>query len=217
MAKSGISGDRVSIIPHGVFSIYQKVHQREVRAGISAHEKVILCFGFIRHYKGLDVLIVALAQFPKELLQESRLLVAGAPIIDVSPFQRLAAHLEVKDRIIWDLRYIPDEEVGTYFAAATVVVFPYREIDQSGPLHIAIAFGKPIVATATGGFPNIVDDGVHGYLVPPEDPHALSLALQRVLSDKERAQDMSVAVRRLADTLSWDAISCKTAALYRSL
>ena len=95
-----------------------------------------------------------------------------------------------------------------------VVACPYRAIDQGGPVHIAIEFERPIVASNIGGTPEILSDGVHGYLVPPEDPGAFARALERVLTDRERTREMSHAVGRLADSLSWEVISRKTIAVY---
>jgi len=217
IAKFGVQEDRVSVIPHGVYDIYKKGSQGELGASLRGNGQTILFFGMIRYYKGLDVLITALSKLSNERLPRWRLVVAGVPFVDIGALKRLATELGINERITWELRYIPDQEVGEYFSEATVVVLPYREIDQSGPLHIAMAFAKPVVATDIGGFPDIVQDAVHGYLVPPEDPVALSGALERILTDNERTHEMSLAMGRLADSLSWDVISGKTVALYRGL
>ena len=162
-------------------------------------------------------MIKALSKLPDKLFQQSRLVVAGVPNIDIQRLQQLAVKLGVDERISWDLRYIPDEEVAGLFGQATVVAFPYREIDQSGALHIAIGFGKPIVATAVGGTPEILSDGVQGFLVPPDDPDALSVALARILGDDDLAVEMSAAVRRLAESKSWEVISKQTIDVYKDL
>ena len=217
IAKTGIPENMITIIPHGVFDSYRTLVQREPKVIKNGDEKVILAFGTIEWYKGLDVLIKALSKLPDKLFQQSRLVVAGVPNIDIQRLQQLAVKLGVDGRISWDLRYIPDEEVAGLFGQATVVAFPYREIDQSGALHIAIGFGKPIVATAVGGTPEILSDGVQGFLVPPDDPDALSVALARILGDDDLAVEMSAAVRRLAKSKSWEVISKQTIDVYKDL
>lgn len=215
--KAGISSNKIDIIPHGVFQCYQKEVNSPLKNMDAQEDKIILFFGVIKDYKGLDLLIASLAKLSEELLQKSRLLVAGYPFIDIEPLRRLATELGVLNKITWDLRFIPEDEVSSYFEAATVIVFPYREIDQSGAMHIALAFSKPIVATKVGGFPEILQDGVHGYLVEPDDPLGLAIALNRILTDPARIHKMSLAVRNLADTLSWDMVARKTIHIYKKV
>jgi glycosyltransferase involved in cell wall biosynthesis len=220
MTKTGLPDERVSVIPHGVFNSFSDPVDGKLEAESIADEGaeyVILAFGVIEHYKGIDVLITAVSKLPEALLERTRLVVAGSPNMDTAPLQELAVELGIQDRITWDLRYIPDEEVNPLFARATVAAFAYREIDQSGSLHIAIGSGNPIVATAVGGTPEILTDGVHGFLVPPEDPDAFAQALTRILDNEELANDMSAAVKRLGDDLSWDSVSRRTIDIYTRL
>lgn len=217
LRKAGISSNKVEIIPHGVFECYKKGVNHQLKVVDAKEDKIILFFGVIKDYKGLDILIAALSKLPDELLQKSRLLVAGYPFINIEPLRRLATELGVIDRITWDLRFIPEDEVSSYFDAATVIVFPYREIDQSGAMHIALAFSKPIVATKVGGFPEILQDGVHGYLVEPDDPSGLALSLKRILTNPSQIHKMSLAVHSLADSLSWDMIALKTINIYEKV
>ncbi|MFH1559937.1 MAG: glycosyltransferase family 4 protein [Chloroflexota bacterium] len=225
IAKAGVPDERVTVVPHGnrmqgrfygMPSSNKLGEHSDLSAKTGGAEKVVLFFGVIKPYKGLDVLIAALSNLPEDVLQKCRLVIAGMPFMDVEPLQRQAAELGVNERITWDLRYIPDEEVWSYFAEAAVAVFPYREIDQSGAFHIAIEFEKPLIATDIGGFPEFVTDGVDGYLVPAENTVALAHALERVLADEEQRHQMSLAVGRLADSLSWGVISHKTVSVYKT-
>jgi glycosyltransferase involved in cell wall biosynthesis len=215
--KTGISSNKIDIIPHGVFQCYQKEVNSPLKNMDAQEDKIILFFGVIKDYKGLDLLIASLAKLPEELLRKIRLVVAGYPFIPIEPLRRLAIELGVIDRITWDLRFIPENEVSSYFETATVVVFPYRAIDQSGAMHIALAFSKPIVATKVGGFPEILQDGVHGYLVEPDDSFGLAIALNRILTDPVRIHKMSLAVSNLADSLSWNMVARKTIHTYKKI
>jgi len=132
--------------------------------------------------------------------------------------QRLARQLQIEDRVDWILRPIRESEVPSLFRSATAVVLPYREIDQSGVLMTAIAFGKPILATQVGGIPETIQDGVHGYLVPPEDPDSLAVAADRLLEDAECRKRMEMAVRDLCNgKLSWTSVASGTVGLYQDL
>jgi len=116
------------------------------------------------------------------------------------------------------LRPIAESEVPELFRSATAVVLPYREIDQSGVLMTAIAFGKPVLATRVGGVPEVVQDGIHGYLVPPDDAQELALASDRLLSSRERRQNMERSMRSLREgKLAWANIASKTLDLYRDI
>lgn len=86
----------------------------------------------------------------------------------------------------FDFRYIPDSEIATYFAAADVVLAPYRSEAQSGVILTAFHFERPVIATTVGGIPEIVEDGKNGYLIPPEDPEALARAVDRFFTLADR-------------------------------
>jgi len=213
--------EQISVIPHGALDYYLKLgdgYAEDTTDHAVTKEQIILFFGVIKPYKGVDVLMRAFSQLPKALLEKSQLWIVGYLRMDIRPLQELAERLGIAGRIRWDLRFIPEEEVTMIFKKATVVVLPYREIDGSGALMTALPFGKPIIATKVGGFPEILKDGVHGYLVNPDDHFALAEALQRILSQPELAQRMGRAVRELAmGEFSWDTIAHKTVQLYQSL
>ncbi len=115
------------------------------------------------------------------------------------------------------LRFVSGAELAGAFRAADLVVLPYREIDQSGVLFTALAFGKPLLLTSVGGFPEIAATGA-AELVPPGDPDALANAISALLADDQRLARMAAASRAAADgPYGWDAIAERTLALYAGL
>jgi glycosyltransferase involved in cell wall biosynthesis len=195
----GLDPAAVHVIPHGVLDNLAATPPVPLFAKT---RPVVLFFGLIRPYKGLDVLLEAW----REANPDAELWVVGMPRMDASfihgPNVRTA------------LRFVSGGELAGAFAAADLVVLPYREIDQSGVLFTALAFGKPLLLTAVGGFPEI--DGAE--LVAPGDPHALAQALTALLADPEKLARMAAASRATAEgDYSWDRIAQRTLALYAGL
>jgi glycosyltransferase involved in cell wall biosynthesis len=210
--------DRIHIIPHGVLDYYLALENSGEAPQISSSSQVVMFFGNIETYKGLDILIRAFARLPADLLARTQLAVAGSPNIDIAPLRRLARDLGIEGRMDWRLGYVREEEVPQLFRSAAIVALPYRAIDQSGVLMTALAFGKAIVASRTGGFPEVIKDGVHGILVTPGDVPELTVALQNLLADPARRQSMERATSQLARTeLSWATSAQKTIDLYEAV
>lgn len=138
---------------------------------------VLLFFGLIRAYKGLDVLIDALAGLPNHV----HLLVAGEFYEDEQAYRDQVSRLGLADRVHIHAGYVPDADVRVFFSAADVVVQPYRHATQSGVVQTAFQFGRPVVVTRVGGLPDMVRDGVDGVVVAPDDPAALTAGLERVI------------------------------------
>lgn len=212
---------KISIVPHGIFDYYKNIRNETQKQDIvrkTNPNKIILFFGLIKPYKGLDFLIKAFSLLPNKLLKETRLLVAGYPKMSINIFKELAMQLGVADLIIWDLRFIPEEEVPLIFESAYVVALPYLKIDQSGVLMTALAFKKPIVAFKVGGFLEVLKDGVTGYLVEPGNIYGLSKALRQILSRPQIAQQMSRSIEKMIeDDLSWESVAKKTVQIYKFL
>lgn len=215
--KVGVAPSRIAVIPHGVLNYYSRDDAPTLRpSGDGCCE--LLFFGTLKPYKGLDVLIRSLSLLPPRLRCLARLRVASYPATSPEPYVRLAEALGVSESIAWDLRFVPENEVAALFRRASVVVLPYREIDQSGVLMTALAFAKPVILTRVGGFPETIQDGIHGLLVEPDDPVALATALASVLVDPRRLDAMSDAIVELSgSTLSWDRVACQTAEVYAKL
>lgn len=205
--------DLKSIIPNAIYK--RAVHptynafrmtgisKKEARKvlGIAEDEKVMLFFGFVRKYKGLDYLIKAMPRI-KERLDKCRLLIVGDFGDDKEEYIESIQDNGIKDVVDVHDGYIPDKEVEKYFAACDTVVLPYVSATQSGIVQIAYGFDKPVIATDVGGLPDVVSDGITGYLVKQEDPDALAEAVVRLLSSD--LSEFEANVRKEADRFSWD-------------
>ena len=209
---------RISVLPHGVLETPRTGMSRptaRLKLGIAGDARVILCFGNIRPYKGVDVLLRAFAQIAADD-PRAQLVIAGQPWGDWTPYQRLIDELGIDKRILRRLEYIPSSDVESYFVAADVVALPYTHFDaQSGVGTRALPFGRPLVVTNTGGLPDLVleDEAI----VPSGDAGALARALERVLGDQSLQDRMAVDSLALAASLGWDAIAERTVAIYAAV
>jgi glycosyltransferase involved in cell wall biosynthesis len=176
----------------------------------------ILYFGAIKPYKGVDVLIeagIAMAATRRDF----RITIAGRPFQSLDALRARIAKAGATDLFHFDLDYIPDDRLAAYLMAASVVVFPYREIDGSGALSHAIRFGKPIVASSVGGF---AEAPFKDYLelVNPEDANALATLLMTLLDTPDRLEVLARRTSALQELLpSWTdyALACRSA--YREI
>ncbi|HEY2142296.1 MAG TPA: glycosyltransferase [Solirubrobacteraceae bacterium] len=204
-SELGVDPDRVHVIPHGVFS--HLAHAPPHPPPFETDKPVVLCFGLMRPYKGIDVLLEAWRG-----IDDAELWVAGRPRMDISSLRASAP-----PNVRFVPRFITDEELPAYFRRADVVVLPYREIDQSGVLFTALAFAKPLLLTDVGGFPEVAAIGA-ARTVPAGDPDALRLALRELLDDPAALAAMAERSRAAAEgKYSWDSIARETLALYESL
>lgn len=145
------------------------------KLGLAINEEYILFFGFIRDYKGLDLLLYAMADERVRNLN-MKLIVAGEFYTDAKPYADLIEQLGIRDRLILKTDFIPDDEVRNYFCAADMVVQPYKHATQSGVTQICYHFDRPMLVTNVGGLPEIVPHGKVGYVVEPE-PKAIADAI----------------------------------------
>jgi len=212
LAELELSPECVHIIQHGVSSLFfsqaQNVGLTE-RYGIEVSDRVVLFFGNLRVSKGVPDLLRAFALIENDKYR-AKLVIAGYPTqsVDVHELRELARALGIERRTIFDIRYIPNQEVSELMNLATVVVFPYLSATQSGPLMVAHAFGRPVVATSVGNFPEVVKDGCTGFLVPPASPPALAEALQRILEAPDLAKKMGEDAKALAERqYSWNTVA----------
>jgi hypothetical protein len=199
----------VHVYPHPLYDMFAGAGEpspAEARAalGLPADAPVALFFGFVRPYKGLDDVLAALARVRAQGL-DLRLVVAGEFWDDVARCRARAQELGVAEAALIVNRYIPNEEVPRYFAAADVVVLPYREATQSGIAAMAYGFGRPVVATSAGGLADAVLDGVTGLLVPPSDPEALAAALVRFFREGW-GERLAEGVAKHRETISWEGL-----------
>lgn len=162
-------------------------------------EQVALFFGHVRPFKGLDIALQAVAKSEGVWT----LFVAGEVWWnDEETYRESIATLGIADRVTLDFRFIPDDEIAAVFAASDVVVAPYRREAQSGVALAAFHFRRPVIATSVGGLPEIIEEGVNGFLVPPEDPTALAAALDHFFSRTDR-REMETQAAESASRYSW--------------
>lgn len=216
LEQGWVAPERIHLIPHGVLSYYRSL--APAQPPVAGEQQVVLFFGSIEAYKGLDILVEAFALLPGDLRNSTRLLIAGKPGIDMEPIRERARALGIDHMIQWELRYLHEEEIPQLFDQASLVALPYTDIDQSGVMMTALAFGTPVVASRVGGFGETITDGVHGRLTPPGDIPALAGALEGVLRDKAKQEAMRAAIRELSrGPLSWTSIARKTLEVYSHL
>jgi D-inositol-3-phosphate glycosyltransferase len=141
-------------------------------------EQVILFFGLIKPYKGLDVLLHAFSKAQKAM-PELRLVVAGEIYGSAAEYQNLIERLGIITSVETEFRYITDQEIGRFFRRAKVCVLPYKSATQSGVIATAYGFNVPVIASNVGGLSEYISEGETGLLVPPSDPDALAEALIR--------------------------------------
>jgi glycosyltransferase involved in cell wall biosynthesis len=205
----GIAPAKVHVIAHGAFEhLARSPVERPLAPELAAVEgPVVLCFGLLRPYKGIDVLLEAWRE-----IDGAELWIVGMPRMDIE-----ALRASAPPSVRWVPRFITDDEIAAYFRRADLVVLPYREIDQSGVLFTALAFGVPLLLSAVGGFPELAGHGAAA-LVPPGDPPALAAQLRRLLADGAARDRLAAAARAAAGgPYSWDAIAREHLALYGSL
>lgn len=191
--------NQVRFAPHPIYDTYgAPMDKKEARAQLKIPENAptVLFFGFIRKYKGLDLLLEALWEAP-----QVHALVAGECYEDWAFYQKIIADKGLSERVHLFTDFIPAEQVRVFFSAADLVVQPYRTATQSGISQIAYHFEKPMVVTNVGGLPEIVRDGVSGYVVEP-DLIAIAQAI-RDFFENHREAAMREGVRQEKKRFSW--------------
>lgn len=152
--------------------------------GLDPSFKYILFFGFIRDYKGLDILLNAMSE--QEIRERKiKLLVAGEFYSDPKPYYDIIKEKEIEDIVIMSNDFIPDSEVYKYFSACDLVVQPYKSATQSGVTQIAYHFNKPMVITNVGGLGEFVPDGEVGFVVKPDSKAVADAIVSFYDEDKE--------------------------------
>ncbi len=166
----------VQLVQHPLYDNFgEKISKAIARKniGIDTEEKIILFFGFIRKYKGLDILLDALAILKASGNNSFKVLIAGEFYEDRKPFDEQLARLGLEDMLILKTDFIPDSEVRNYFCSADMVIQPYRNATQSGVTPLAYHFEIPMIVTNVGGLPSLVPDGKVGLVA---EPNAASIA-----------------------------------------
>jgi len=214
-----LSKTKIKVIPHGNYMFFnQKSNSQLTKQDVYFNSKndtpQILFFGYIRKYKGLIILIRAMAEVLKEI-PNVKLIIAGKPIESFNPYYQEIKKLNLFNNVLLDLNYIPFENVKKYFQQCNVVVMPYIKIYQSGVLQLAYGFGKPVIATSCGGLPEVVEAGKSGLIIRPGNVSELTTSIKKILRDPELGLKMGKYALHLAKTkYSWETIAKQTFNIY---
>lgn len=197
-----IPGARVVFNPMPVFDLFARGNEtrEHARAALGLSGRVILFFGLVRAYKGLDTLLEAFAMCGERL--RATLLVVGEFYQDRRRYHERMRALGIEARVRVVDEYVPDDDVARYFRAADVVVLPYLSATQSAVVQTAFSLERPVIVTRVGGLPDIVEDGVTGYVVPPRSPVELARAIERFF-DANVGDAMAREIRARAGRFSW--------------
>ena len=222
----GINGHAVSVIPFGINETISHTgltqdHARK-RFGLSASDKVMLFFGNIAPYKGLEFLVEAMPRVRAEI-PDIRLIIAGRPKGNLEYWNAIQVRIDelgLSDRVIIKAEYIPDEDTEAYFLAADVLVLPYTFVFQSGVLFLGYNFGLPVIAADVGSLREDIVEGKTGFVFAAKDPDALASVVERYFEsdlfrnlDRQRAEIREFARERY----SWDTVASITMEVYERL
>jgi glycosyltransferase involved in cell wall biosynthesis len=213
----GIPKEKIIRIPHGILKSFKDgmVTQKDAREKLKLplDGKIILFFGNIREYKGLDAMLEAFSYVIKEM-ENVLLVIAGSTWVKWEKYEELIEKNNLNKNIKLFLEFIPSDKAKYFYYASDLVVLPYREfMSQSGAGAVALAFEKPLIVTDVGGLPELVKD--KNFVVEPNNPRELAEKILLVLSDDELLKKLSEDSRDLAEEYSWDKIAEKTVGLYR--
>jgi glycosyltransferase involved in cell wall biosynthesis len=174
--------------------------------GVPAERATLLMLGHVRPYKNVEGLLEALARIPSAL--RPTLIIAGAWLIDPAPVQRRLKALGLEGTVVLREGYVPNDALPTLFAAADAVVLPYRSATQSGAVHLAFAYDRPVIVTNVGSLAEAVEDGVTGRVVPANDIDALAKAIVDTL-DGDTAATMRAAMAARGGDGGWRALAAR--------
>lgn len=206
VGELGVEESRVHVIPHGAFT-HLRIDRDCPRGAPEDSPPVVLCFGLLRPYKGLELLLEAWLG-----IEDAQLWIVGMPRMDISALKAIAPA-----NVRFVARFITDVEQPAFFARAALVVLPYLQADQSGVAFTALGAGVPLLLSDVGGFPELAATGA-ARTFPAGDPAALHAELRALLDDPAALDRMSAAaLAAAAGPYSWDAVARATLGLYESL
>jgi len=202
--------EKIKVMPHGDFDNYipdriaTKSEARKIFS-LSQEHNVILFFGAIKEYKGLDILLNSLS-FASMKINNLTLIIAGMPDpIELKlEYKNMISKLPKEIKVIYHAEFIPSTEISKYFIASDVVVLPYRRVTHSGIPHMAYTFGRPVIATNVGDFEEIIEEGKSGLVVSSNSHEKLSEKIIQAFSDRLKLEEMGKYARNLCATkYSW--------------
>ncbi|RYY13119.1 MAG: glycosyltransferase, partial [Cytophagaceae bacterium] len=190
--------------PHPLYDNFGPIKPRTAAVAalkLSADVHYALFFGFIRAYKGLDMLLKAWAD-PRLAALPVKLLVAGEFYEDAAPYEAIIQKYDLESRLVRATDFIPNERVADYFCAADIVLQPYKSATQSGVSQVAYHFERPMLVTDVGGLAELIPNGEVGYVVPPTAA-AIADALVDFFTHPEKQALFEAGTRRVKQQFSW--------------
>ncbi len=196
-------GAKFKVLPHPIYSNFgERINKDEARKFLHLKdENLILFFGFIRDYKGLDVLFEAMKILKNKT--DVKLIVAGEFYSNEEKYKKIINHLNIKDSLHLFTNFIPTSEVKYYFSASDAVILPYKDATQSGIVQIAMNFRKPVIATNVGGLGEVVIDGQTGFIVEKENPGQLSDAIEKFYNENKE-ESFVLNIEKELEKYSWE-------------
>src|SRR3954451_17211833 len=214
----GLDPRKVRVIPHGAFDYLTTLPEEKPLPGEleGSEGPVVLSFGLLRPYKGIENLLAAFGRVSARAgSPPPELWIVGNPRMDVAPLRELAERGSGRVRFV--TRFVEDAEIPAIFRRADLVVLPYLDAEHSGVLYTALAFGKPMVLSAVGGFPEVAEAGA-ARVLPPRGGAGPAAALEDLVGDDAGRTELAAsAARAAAGPYSWDEAARRTIALYREL
>ena len=198
-----IPNAKYKLTPHPIYNIFGNSIDKEIakkNLGINA-KNVILFFGLIREYKGLDILLKSIPIIKQEL-NDFIVIVAGECYEKTEKYSAIVEELKIQDSVDFRFKFISDHEVSEYFSAANVVALPYRSATQSGIIQIAYNFDRPIIVSDVGGLAEIVLNGETGYVVKPDSNEFAKAIIKYFKEDKFEEFSKNIKVHK--HLFSWE-------------
>lgn len=194
-----------AVLPHPTYVQFgSTIPKAEARSRLKLRmPKVLLFFGFVRHYKGLDRLLVAMPEIIRRV-PDAMLVVVGEFLEDPKPYLALVGTNGLKDRVLFHSQYVRNEDVRLWFSAADILVMPYRSASNSGILQVAYNFGTPVIATGVGGLGETARDGKTGFVVNDASPSTLADAVERMYS-KDTLERFASGIKEERGRYTWEA------------
>lgn len=214
LAERGVPNDRIHQIAHGLLEEpATEVTRRPVEENGPVH---FLQFGKLKEYKGADIFLNALASLEPDERKKCHAAIVGRPYIETQPLFDLVAEHDLQDAVDLRFDFVSDAEMVELFDRTDYLVFPYRDIDTSGVLMVAVARGIPVIASDIGCFSEILNNDEEGKLVPPGDVKALAQVIRQLVREPERQALMTTKMETLRSRIpSWNAIAKSTTNVYQ--
>lgn len=221
-SEFGISMEKISVVKHGVYHIPEDqrldFESSKKALGIGVDEYVLLFFGILTEYKGIDLLAESLKELKEKTDQKVRLIVAGRV---QTGFEDQMAELKEKhlgDEVLYFLRFIKNEEVNLLFGAADATVLPYREASQSGVMFMSFAHGVPVIAPNLGGFPDDVLEGEMGFVFEKNDAESLCSTIIKTISrfGRNNKSDRQNIINLTSENYQWEESASVLIKIYRN-